>query len=54
MPEHLDFLRRGLNLQALSCELALVADNFARIGGVSVADSILLTYNLLEALKCGQ
>ena len=52
MHDHLDFIRDGFTPHALSCELALVADNLARIGGVSLADSIALTYRLLEALKC--
>lgn len=52
MPDHFDFLRDGLTLHALTCEWALVADNFARWGGVSIADSITLTTNLLERFKC--
>ena len=54
MPDHLDFLRRGLSLHSLSCEFALVADNLARLTGTTISDSITLTYKLLEALKCGQ
>lgn len=54
MPDHLDFIRAlGLNAHALTCEAALIADNVARIGGVTLADSIALTTRLLEAFKCG-
>lgn len=51
--DHLDFIRTlDLNLHSLSCEAALIADNVARMGGVSLADSLALTYQLLERFKC--
>jgi hypothetical protein len=53
MPEHLDFLRHGLTLHALACEASLLADNAARMVGVSVTDSIILTHQFLEVWKCG-
>lgn len=52
MPEHLDFLRRALNLHSLACEGTLLADNLARLFGASVADSIALTYALMERIQC--
>ena len=52
MPEHFDFLRRGLTLHNMACEAALVADNAVRMIGVSVTDSIALAYQLLEAFTC--
>lgn len=52
MPDHLAFLRHGVSLHALSCEFALLADNAARMVGVSVANSIALSTQLLDMWKC--
>lgn len=52
MPAHLDFLRHGLSLHTLACETALLMDNAARLIGVSVAESITLTVQLLERFQC--
>lgn len=53
MPNHLDFIRAlGLNPHSLSCELALLADNLARLFGATTADSLQIAYQLLERFKC--
>lgn len=53
MPNHLDFIKHlGLNAHSLSCEFSLVADNFARGFGVTVADSLVIARKLLEAFQC--
>ncbi len=52
MPDHLDFLKQAVNLHSLTCELALIADNGARLTGMTFADSIKLTLDLLERFKC--
>lgn len=52
MPEHLDFLRRALSLHSVTCEATLLADNVARLFGMSVPDSITLTYSLIERFQC--
>lgn len=52
MPEHLDFLKRALSLHSVTCEATLLADNVARLFGMSVPDSITLTYTWMERLQC--
>ena len=49
---HFDYLRRGLTLQHMACELTLLIDNVARWFGASVADSIALTQYWAGVLAC--
>ena len=49
---HFDYIRRGLSLHNLACELTLLMDNVARLFGASVADSIALTQYWAGVLAC--
>jgi hypothetical protein len=51
-PEHLDYLRHGISVHALLCEAWLLADNVARMFGVSVANSAYLSWWLLRGSAC--
>lgn len=52
MPDHLDFLQHGITPHTIACEFALIADNLARLLGVSDFESIILTIKLLGEWKC--
>lgn len=50
---HFDYIRRGLSLRHLACELTLLIDNIARLFGASVGDSIALSNYWAGVLACG-
>jgi hypothetical protein len=49
---HLDYIRRGLSLRHLACELTLLIDNVARLFGASMADSIALSQHWALVMSC--
>lgn len=50
--DHFDYIRRGLSLHHLACELTLLLDNVARLFGASVGDSIALSQHWALVMSC--